>query len=342
MRHLLIVFSILAFCLPAFTEELGETQIKGLFIEPEFSYLEDQKAQVNIDRWAFGFLWDRDESISAYLRVGPKGLNHRPRYFENSDEPSEISIIEGHGIYRSSLGEFRFGLITLPFSFESQLDESKRWFPKSLLAKNGFYGRRDLGLFFKNSYSGFHTLWAAHGGESGADLDEQFWLTAQWYFQDSKGFVIGFSGQTGRTKTTSTNPSGTRAGILGFEVDEDARLRAGNFFVAWQRPNWRMVLEASMGEVLQASEERQWHSFRGDFVYEVIDHVDVLFRFDSLEQDNKTSDSVLKEWTLGFSLNSENKTSKFFVLALRKEFQGDPQADHQALILWRLTPEISF
>ena len=96
-----------------------------------------------------------------------------------------------------------------------------------------------------------------------------------------------------------TNFSGSRAPITGFEVDEDSRLRASNFFFGWDRPHWKFVFEGSLGEIEQATTDRQWHSLRADIVYQLTQNLDVLLRLDSIDSDNKTADTLETEGSFG-------------------------------------------
>jgi hypothetical protein len=342
-RHGLAAIAILASAFvssSAFAEErLGTLEVSDLFLEPRFGYEEGSFGGFEPGNSLVSFRWIRDQVVSATVTAGTQELVGRPRRYvpESSDE---LTLAEAFIEARSSLGIFRFGRISLPFGTESGRPESALRFTRSRLMRERWLGLRDQGLSYSVEHRGFFNDWAVHNGESGRSLDNQTWITARWGWADEKQFT-GFSGSTGRTKPSSTQvtsaPLRTTADA-GLDPNLDAKIRFGNVFYTYEGFPFGWGIEATAGETRQAGQTSLLRAAHVDAQYYVTHNVSFLARWDYLEPSNKILDDRVEDSTIGMSWRGWYETSTLYFFLSRVGIQGTQDNNHQALIVWRLTP----
>ena len=339
MRYSLLAILLCGFASIASAQErLGTLEVADLFIEPRFQYREWRDGGFEAGNSLVSFRWIRDDVVSATITAGTQDLVGRPKRYVGASE-DELTLAEAFIEARSTLGTFRFGRVALPFGTESGRPESQLRFPRSIFFRERWLGLRDQGISYSVEHRGFFNDWAVNNGEGGTNLDNQNWFTARWGWSDRKNFG-GFSGSTGRTNPSATQDSLGSRTIADAQLDPNApaRLRFGNIFYQFEGRNFGWGLEGIVGETRQNDQITIMRAGHLDFQYWISKNVSALARWDWLEPSNRFNDDQVQEQTFGISWRGWYETSTLYLLASRVQTQGNDDSNHQALVIWRLSP----
>ncbi len=331
----------------ALDERVGVLSVHDLYLEPQFRYYETRRGGFAAGNSLISIRWARDEVISGVVTAGTDELLGRPTRYVPAQE-AEFTLAEAFIEARSSLGDFRFGRVALPFGTESGRSEARLRLPRSMVVREGWIGLRDQGLAFNVENEGFSSEWAVHNGEGGPDLDNQSWFTARWSWTGPSGFGLGFSGTAGRTKPASTQDAARSrtAAEAGLDPDRSSKQRFGNVFVEWEGRPLALVAEATFGEVEQSATITRVRGGHMDLIYSWSPQIGVLARHDILDPSDRVKGDRQDETTVGLSWKGPYETSTIYLLGTRASVenptlnaaQSRPRVRHEGMLIWRLTP----
>ncbi len=323
-------------------ERLGKVYLSDIFLSPRFNYAEPKSGSFMPGNSYLAGDWTRGDAISGHLAFGTKSLIGVPaRYGIVNDQ--DFVLVEGYAQIVSNYGRFRLGLQPIPFGMETGINEANLRFERSLIYQKRLMGIRDVGLGYSITNDGFFSDWLIHNGEGGRDLDNQTWFTARLgYHKDN--LTGGLSGQTGKTSPLSTDPTGnlaaTPGGSLqttGINIDDGAKYRLLNLFIAYRTKDIETGLEFTSGDIFQS--QTQSHPSGG--------HVDVflpfgevfaaMFRYDYFDPKN-TIDPTNQQYTLGACFRSPYETSNIYIFGSRNVLPAGQSDSHQVLLVWRVSP----
>jgi hypothetical protein len=329
-------------------EHLGEFSFSNYVLEPSLNYAERRDGSFHAGNSYIELNWNQETSgLSAVFRVGSASLIGKPvRYGLNAANSGDnhggeqVQIVEAYAQAETGFGEFRLGIVPLPFGLEGGDAETRMRFPRSLLFSRGFIGLRDQGASFHIADQGFFSDWAVHNGEGGTDLDNQIWFTARGGYQTGQLLLVGFSATVGRTTPLSTNPNGTsdsNSAVL--DVTRAARIRVGDFFLRVGNRNVGFELEGASGDVRQGDGMSKFQSVRTDVDWQFYKGLAVLARWDRLTPKANESGNLVRETSAGFAWRNQYETSIITCLLTKTVDQAAPTSLGVRLS-WRLTPTV--
>lgn len=323
----------------ALEERIGTLEVYDVFLEPQFHYLETRTGGFEPGNSLISFRWLRDDAISAVVTAGTEQLVGRPRRYRSGTE-AEFTLAEAFIEARSTIGDFRFGRVPLPFGTESGRGEARLRLPRSMIHRERYVGLRDQGLSYAIENNGFFSEWAVHNGEGGPDLDNQMWFTSRWGWQGGSGLYLGVSGIAGRTTPESTQVAdGSRTAVqAGLDPNQSSKQRFGNAFVEWDARPFGAVLEGTLGESEQAEEIRRLRAGHLDLFYSWSRQLGLLARYNVLDPDHRAKGDRQEETTFGVAIKGLYDTSTVYLLTTRTQIEGAAKSRHEAMLIWRLTP----
>lgn len=321
-------------------ERIGILEVQDLFLEPQFHYLETRRGEFQAGNSLVSLRWRRDDAISAVATLGTESLLGRPRRYQDSAESTELALAEAYIEARSSLGDWRFGRVPLPFGTEAGRAEARLRLPRSMVFRERWLGLRDQGFSFAIENRGFYSEWAVHNGEGRDDLDNQIWFTSRWGYSSEDGWNLGASGSAGRTTPASTQSAdGLRTSLdAGLDPDRSSKQRYANAFFEWESRALSAVLEGTFGESEQADTISRLRSGHLDLGYAWTKNLGILVRHDILDPNDRTTGDRQDETTVGLSWRGDYATSVFSLLGTRAHLEGHRPDRHEARLIWRLTP----
>lgn len=329
------------------SEPIGTISVSDLLLAPRFSYSEPSRGHFQPGDSYVAFRWQRDEVLSATVVLGTQSLINIPNRYTQINGDT-INIIEAYGQSDNSYGKFRFGLIPIPFGSEGGIAEGRLRFPRSLIFEKGIIGLRDHGVSYAIDYERFISEWAIHNGESGRDLDNQVWFTARWGYLSPGKMRLGVSGQAGRTRPLSTDPTGTYAGGATqspdaiMDLTRHAKFRIANVFLHYDTRRFGFTLEGTTGDVIQES-RRKFNAAHADVYVPITPRISTLARYDFFDPKRPGTPKnqyVSQHVTAGLSYRTGLDTSEIYLLGTQ-ELKPDPISDvHRFMIMWKLTPQI--
>src|SRR5512135_2055875 len=188
-------------------EQLGELKIDSLVLRPQFSMTEGGGNNFSLGESLFAVRWRMDTHISGVFAVGSQDLLgttqlYTPTLSEN------LGFVEAYGEYTGAYGTFRAGLQPLNFGLDGGVSEEDLDIHRSMLFSERLVALRDIGVSYRIKNNGFFTSVMVHNGESGPNVDNRAWYTANWGWTDDYRLRLGVAGQTGTTKPESTLATG--------------------------------------------------------------------------------------------------------------------------------------
>ena len=343
------VFSVILLCqLPhahakempsAPSETLGDLAVSGLFIEPSFLFTEPHRGQFQVGQSFLALTWTRDRLLSATIKLGSRSLIGKPARY-GAAATDDIAVIESFAQLDSGYGRLRAGIIPIPFGLEGGDSEGRLSFPRSQLY-NAFrvINIRDYGVSYHITNVGFFSDWAAHNGEGGPDLDNEMWFTLRGGWQGGRFVRLGFSGSTGSTNPTSTNPTGSTwtSSQAGLDVTQRSKIRIANTFLNWEVDPFEFSIEATGGDTAQDSGNRKFRALHVDTAWNTNSETKWLARYDSFDPTLGPGDRV-DEWTLGLAWSTKYQNSVVYLLATKQVLEDNPIGVHKFQLIWRMTP----
>jgi hypothetical protein len=317
-------------------EQIGEMRFSDFLLEPSFQYNEGRRGSFSPGNSYLAGDWHRDSALSARLKVGSRDLLGVPAVYASTAFVSALpaqantpALVEAFGQVETTYGRFRMGLIPIAFSLDGGDSEARLRFPRSLFFENRLVALRDVGLSYHIDNEGFFSDWAVHNGEAGADLDNELWFTARWGYRSGHDLQVGFSGSTGRTSPLATAPSG---------LTLSSKTRLANFFFAMQSQKLSFEFEGATGEVRTDAALKRLRSGHVDVDLEVESQALILARYDFYDPDVGVNGDQTQMASLGLAFRSKYETSSFYLIGSKVWREGVPQAIHQGMVIWRLTP----
>lgn len=319
------------------TESIGTLSINEVLLQPHFVLQEQRQGGFKWGESQFGVLWELDSTLWAQIKVGSLELLNRQQFYNARAPQENWGMIEGYGAWVSPYGTFRMGLLPLEFGEEGAMEESELYFPRSYLYQQDVMSLRDLGFSYFILHRGFFTSLTVHNGEAGEPEDNRTWYTAKWGWQDREKFRIGASGQTGSTEPQVTSASNSQLG--NFDESLPAKWRIGSVFIRWYPSDFKMLLEAFLGEVEQQGKLRE--KFAGghvDLMWDWSSRWGVQFRYDHFDPNTKLDGDLQRSLSLGFSLRNATQTSRIFLIGSKVLEEGQKTPNDEIRLVWRLTP----
>lgn len=320
-------------------EQLGEFRFAELSLSPQFRVAEPSEGGVELVESSLGFLWLRDETLSAHFAIGTSDLISNSIWFSASDR-SEVALIRAYLEAKTTMMNFRVGRMQVPFGFEGARPEWYQLLPQSLVRRADWFVERDDGLEIESVQRPFSVRFMLHNGESGPQKDSRTWATGQWKFKNDRGHFVLLSGSVGGTGSESTSGS-TRAAEAGFIFDPDqkAKFRMGVLSLGREWARSLVLLEAGQGQVLQADQKESFQWGQADLAWNFGGDLSFLARHEFRQANKKDLNSKIESHGLGFSVSAKDRLSQFSLFF--RQIHERPQVENnEALLLFRLNSNI--
>lgn len=318
------------------TEAIGHLFVSDFLLQPHFQLREGSEGGFDWGESQFGIGWRLDSQLQGKVKVGPLALLNRQQFY-NPRPHEDWGVIEAYGEWESPYGRFRMGLLPLEYSEEGAMSESELYFQRSLLFAQSVVALRDVGFNYYILHNGFFTSLTVHNGEAGTPEDSRTWYTAKWGWQDRNKFRIGVAGQTGSTEPTVTSSSTSNLGD--FVVSKEAKWRMGSAFIKWYPSDFKMLLEAHLGEAVQDNKlKEKFAAGHFDIMWDWTSKVTLLARYDHFDPNTKLDGDLKRRASVGFSLSNPTRTSQLFLVG-SKVFEEEKNIPNDEIrLMWRLTP----
>lgn len=327
--------------------ELGGTvDWDQLWLESGARLAEPRDGEFTLNGARLGARWTF-EDVSARVGLGTRNLVARAWRYPGSsvERGTDIVVVDAWLNWRTSVGDWRFGQQDVAFGIEAPDDSQRRW-TRSLILRRGLVALRDLGLGYRVQAGNLTSQWLVHNGESGSDLDRETWFTAhvEWENRSDKSlWRLTLSGQTGRTTSASTAPSGSTSSALELIPGERSHIRwaalglLSRFQVGAETFEW--MGESFAGEITQDSRSRRWRSARSDFTWESNPRWAWLLRYEMEDQDLHRWLDSRQEASVGVQFYSLSRTGRALLVAT-KSWPESGQPEHRGELLFRFSPEL--
>lgn len=337
-----LILGLVAPTASAIEEGIGTLQLSDVFLEPSFTYVESQGGEFQLGSSYLAVTWQRDDLISAVMKVGAKRLIGVPSRYAPVAEPDEVAVVEGYAQIDSAYGRIRMGLIPITFGLEGGDIERQLRLPRSLMFQSRFLNLRDLGVSYRIAVNGFFSEWAVHNGEGGTERDHETWFTGNWGWESGRAFRFGISGTAGRTNPKSTDPGGASAFTeMGFRIGEPSRLRVANVFLDWAPNPLRFSMEATAGDTFQGDDVMKFRAAHVDIDWRMSESLSLLTRYDVMSPRNDVDDAEITEYTAGLSIRSRYENSVLYILGTKRVQRNVTPDVHTGMVIWRITPLVS-
>lgn len=320
-------------------EQLGEFRFSELSLSPQFRVAEPSEGGVELVESSMGFLWKRDETLSAHFAIGTSDLISSSIWFSEEDH-SEVALIRAYLEAKTSLMNFRVGRMQVPFGFEGARPEWYQLLPQSLARRGDWFTERDDGLEIEAVQSPFSVRFMVHNGESGPQRDSRTWATGQWKYKNDKGYFMLLSGSVGGTSPEST-AGVTRAVDEGFIFDssQKAKFRMGALSLGREWVRSLVLIEAGQGEVLQGDQKESFQWGQADLAWNLGGDLSLLGRHEFRQANKKDLNSKIESHGLGFSVSSKDRISQFS-LFFRQVHERPQVENNEAVLAFRLNSNI--
>jgi hypothetical protein len=309
-------------------EQIGKVSFHDFMIEPYVTLQEEgagaQDNGFRLGNTYFSALWQRDEGISAKVKVGDRSLIAPPRLFTDT---TNFGFFEAYVQARVPAGSVKMGLMPTGYGLEGSTPESLLKFPRSLWYQRQMVGLRDYGLSFRSHHNGHYAQLMAHNGEgSESNSDSRYWYTAKWGWSGRRAVDIGLSGTTGHYFTK------TEAG--------DRLFRAGNIFIT--APIWAafVALEGHFGQVKFGEGSKEFIGGHFDIVKPITKSLDLSLRVDLLEPDTTLPGDLMREYTAGISVGDAHRSATLYAYFIKREEEGRQISNDEIRLSCRLTSSI--
>lgn len=315
-------------------ESIGQLKIHDVLLRPNVYVREPQEGSFSLGESSFALRWELEDYFQGVIRVGSRELmNPTARYTPSVND--DIVLVEAFGEYRSPFGRFRMGRIPTEFGAEGALWERDLMLPRSLLFKNRVVELRDLGFSYFISHADFYTQLILHNGESENDRDGRIWYSGKWGYK-FPDLDLGFSGETGSTKPSSTSTSGDT--LAAVDVNKEALWRLGGLYADYTPRHWQVTLEIYGGEREQKSGTRRFGAGHLDISHTVSEHGAFIFRYDHFDPDFKADNDTQRAFSLGFELSNRTRTSNLILVGTKNLEESHQVPNDELRLIWSLSP----
>ncbi|MBX3021265.1 MAG: hypothetical protein KF799_06255 [Bdellovibrionales bacterium] len=315
-------------------EDIGELKIHDLLLRPNFTYRERREGAFSIGESSFALRWELEEKFSSVIRIGPRTLlNPVARYQPTVAE--DVTLVEAYAEYNDPYGRFRLGRVPVEFGYEGRQWERNLIFPRSFLFEKRIMMLRDVGFSYEVSHNQWYTGFVVHNGESDTDVDGQIWYTARWGFR-KENFELGFAGQTGETKPTSTGTSGDT--LAGIDTSRDAKWRMGGIYNAYTERQWEFVLEFYVGENEQSVKVQKFHTGHLDVSYEWSKGFTTVARYDRFDPNLKVAKDLEQKASLALVFSNRTRSSNLILVGSKVIEEGANIPNDEIRLVWSLSP----
>lgn len=320
-------------------EQLGQFRFAELSLSPQFRVAEPSEGGIELVESSMGFLWLRDETLSAHFAIGTPDLISNSIWFSES-ERSELALIRAYLEAKTRMMNFRVGRMQVPFGFEGSRPEWYQLLPQSLVRRADWFVERDDGLEIEAVQKPFSVRFMVHNGESGSQKDSRTWATGQWRYINDKGHFVLLSGSVGGTGSESTSGS-TRAGDAGFVFypNQKAKFRMGALSLGREWARSLFLLEAGQGQILQGDQKESFQWGQADLAWNLGGDLALLARHEFRQANKKDLNSKIESHGLGFSVSAKDRLSQFS-LFFRQIHERPQTENNEALLLFRLNSNI--
>jgi hypothetical protein len=300
---------------------------------------EPSEGGIELVESSMGFLWLRDETLSAHFAIGTPDLISNSIWFSES-ERSELALIRAYLEAKTRMMNFRVGRMQVPFGFEGSRPEWYQLLPQSLVRRADWFVERDDGLEIEAVQKPFSVRFMVHNGESGSQKDSRTWATGQWRYINDKGHFVLLSGSVGGTGSESTSGS-TRAGDAGFVFypNQKAKFRMGALSLGREWARSLFLLEAGQGQILQGDQKESFQWGQADLAWNLGGDLALLARHEFRQANKKDLNSKIESHGLGFSVSAKDRLSQFS-LFFRQIHERPQTENNEALLLFRLNSNI--
>lgn len=335
-----MLLTALLFCYPyasraELREDIGVLKIHDILLRPNFFIGEGGRGSFSIGESSFALRWELEDKFAGVVRIGPRTLINPSARYSNTVQ-DDVLLVEAFAELNHPYGQFRFGRIPLEFGYEGRQWERQLVFPRSLLFKRRVVMLRDVGGSYQIAHNDWFTALAVHNGEGDSDQDGRLWYTARWGYQTER-LEIGFAGQTGSTKPSTTSLSSDT--LAGVDPTKEAHWRMGGLFGAIHNKGFDWTLEYYMGERVQEDVIGKFAAGHSDMSIEVDRFFSVHVRYDHFDPNLKISNDLQREVSLGLMLSNKTHSSNLLLVGTKvlEETAGQIPNDELRLI-WTLSP----
>lgn len=329
----LVFFSSSSFSL---NESIGTLAVSDLLLQPHFRIQEGSEGGFDWGGSQLGVGWRLDAALSAKIKLGSLDLLNRQQFYKARPQ-EEWGIIEAYGEWQSPYGRFRMGLMPVDYGEEGAMNESELYFPRSLWFSERVLALRDIGASYYILHNGFFTSVMVHNGEASTPEDSRTWYTAKWGWQDRDKFRTSVSGQTGSTESVATSTSSSTLGNV--DVSKEAKWRMGSLSLKWFPSDFKMLIEAHLGEVVQENKlKEKFAAGHFDVMWDWTRTLTLLTRYDHLDPNTKQDGDLQRRASIGFSLNNATRTSQLFLIGTKVFEENRSTPNDEFRLVWRLTP----
>ncbi len=346
---------LLLFCLTSRAQEpaenLGVLQFSQFYLSPQISAQEPSRGGFELKKSWIAFHWSKgveDKNVVeqersflfADLAFGTADIVAPALWYAPKSQSLDLTLAKV--TMQTSIIDFSFGLMPVPFSYEGQLDENQKLIPETYVRSQAWFARSDYGLQMQTSYKEFMTRVMVHNGESGENLDQKTWATGLWRFQNDSGFGVLLTSQVGQTDQRSSGTSlaavRTQVSAQNFAWDpgQAAKHRMGTLAIYKQWNQQLILLESGRGDFIQNDEKYPFAWGHFDVVSRASDQLRFLFRYEQSQSDIHMSESIIKTTGFGLSWVSAERLSSWTLWAQKHDENPRLQND-QILLQFRLS-----
>lgn len=324
-------------------ELLGRFYFESWLIRPSITIIDQPVGGFQAPEVIGKFRWERNEHFDSYFSLGSNSLLNTMKWFPSEEEEGGIyGVIEAYIRYRFFYGEVLAGLIPLRYGLEGAGSEVSQVFPRSLFLQDQVLAFRNFGasFFSHNPDSDIYTYVAAYNGEGRTELDNFIWYQGQWGYGLHGDYRVGFGGIVGYTAPVTTNPDGSRSDLSVLDVDRNAKVRIGNIFFERATGPWFFQSEVHVGKVFQTPDEKIFVGGHFDFSYDLGSQSELIFRYDEYDDNVDIKNTLVQEYSVGWSLFNKYKTSLLSVLLTQTDNQSLEKTTYKTHISWRFSPRV--
>ena len=316
-------------------EDIGELKIHDLLIRPNFTFADPKKGAFSIGESSFALRWELEQRYAGVVRIGPRALLNPLAHFTPAVN-DDIMLVEAFGEYSDWFGRFRMGRLPIEFGFEGKLWERNLIFPRSLLYQRRAMMLRDVGFSYEIQHNNVYTGFVLHDGESeGANSDGEIWYTGRWGFRN-EDFEVGFTGQTGSTKTVSTeNSEDTLAGV---NPKLNAKWRIGGVYAASLQKGWGMVGEYYIGELEQENGGGKFYAGHLDAGLGWSKTFETYVRFDVFDPNSNDSSDLEQHASVALVLANRTHSSNLILVGTKVLDHAKESGHDELRLIWSLSP----
>jgi len=321
------------------SENLGTFSFSEFSLEPTIHLQEESGNAFLLQSSYLGFEWRRDENLRGEFWLGSSDMVQSAVWFSPSSNPA-FGVVEAFLEQRSSIGDFRAGLVNVQMGYEGSVPESAWALPPTHFHQQGWMINRDFGVQFEFSTYPFTTMATISNGESTMNNpDSQFWYSALWRLKNSQGFGALVTAQVGNTTALSTGgatPSlaASKYSFV-FDPSSDAKIRVGSLSLFQDNGKSLYLIEAGSGDIIQNGVKNSFGFGHVDIAYRLASNWQLLLRYEQDQADLDNDATMIKSVSLGFKVDSKDKLQSMTLFATHNDETPEIQND-ELLLLFRL------